>query len=122
VVNPLLPFSPVGSVDDLLERAQRGVNAGSALDTVKDRLTLLRDALYRALLNASAEKVLEIRADLKAIEKLAQALLVDEAQGQLAYDELLKVSGINKPEPEKFLAPSRVARKRPSRSRAGTAK
>lgn len=111
-----LPLTPLGSVDDLLDRARRGVAAGQALDVIKERLTLLRDELYRKFLNAPDEKAVEFKHSLKAIERLAQALLVDQAQGELAYQQLLEASGLNTPEKEVPLRPARVARKRPRRA------
>ena len=116
--NDMLPMAPVGTLDDLLERARRGVAASTALDAVKDKLTALRDDLYRKFLNAPDERAVEFKHALRAIERLAQALLVDEAQGELAYAQLLEISGLNESEPEVPFRPARVSttRKRPRRA------
>jgi len=112
-----IPLNPVGSIDDLLDRARRGAAAGHALDVVKDKLTALRDELYYKFLNAPDDKAAEFKHSLKAIERLSRALLLDEAQGELAYRTLLEMQGINAPEPEVPLRATRVARKRPARAR-----
>jgi hypothetical protein len=109
----------MGTVDDLIERAQRGVGARNALEYVRDKLTALRDDTYRKLLNAPPERVAELRADLRAIEKLAQALLVEEAQGDLAYRTLVEaVPEESTPAPP--LTVPRVGRRTRRRSSAGS--
>lgn len=92
-MRPALPLPPISTLDDLIERAQRGQGAREALAYLRDKISTLRDDLYRKLLNAPPERVLEIRADLRAIERLAQALLVDEAQGEVAYRNLMEMYG-----------------------------
>jgi len=104
-----LPLPPLSTLDELVERAQRGMGAKSALEYLRDKLGAMRDELYRKLLNAPPDRVLELRADLRAIERLAQALLVEEAQGELAYRALYEVAP---PEETRPLKPER--RRRPS--------
>lgn len=98
-----LPLPPISTLDELVERAQRGRAASHALEYLRDRISSIRDDLYRKLLNAPPDKLVELRADLKAIEKVAQALLVDEAQGELAYRQLYEISP-----PEQEETPLRV--------------
>lgn len=112
-----IPLNPIGSIDDLLDQTRRGNAAGAALDVVKDKLTAIRDELYYKSLNAPDDKAVEFKHSLKAIERLAKALLLDEAQGELAYRTLLEMQGVNPPEPERPLAARRVARKRPARAK-----
>ena len=110
-----LQSPPIGTLDDLLARAQRGMQATTALDLIKEKLVELRDGTYYKLLNATPEHLSELRAELRAIEKLARALLVDEAQGELAYRTLMETRGAP-PEAEAgeqpVLRPKRVSRKR----------
>lgn len=119
-----VPLAPIGTLDDLLARAQRGAQATAALDLVKEKLTALRDDVYYKLLNAPPEKLSELRAELKALEKLARALLVDEAQGELAYRALMETRG-GPPEAEAaerpILKPTRVPRARRPRAKDTTA-
>lgn len=118
----IMPLTPIGGVDDLLERARRGAQAGAALDIVKERLTEIRDKMYRDLLNAAPDRVLSLRDSLKAIEVLSQSLLKEEAQGELAYETLMQSVGGQAPDKEVPFAPVRVSRKRSSRTRKASAK
>lgn len=118
----LLPLTPIGGVDDLLERARRGAQAGAALDIVKERLTGIRDKMYRDLLNAPADKVVPMRDSLKAMEVLAQSLLKEEAQGDLAYATLMESAGGQAPVTEEPFRPARISKKRASRTKRAAVK
>ena len=101
IAQTIIPMTPIGSIDDLLDAARKGAVAASAIDAIKDKLSAIRDKLYIKLLNAPDAQVLDIRSELKGIEKLARALLVDEARGDVAYKRLLGVVGepaVRKPE------------------------
>lgn len=118
-----LPMQSLGTLDDLLDRAAKGVRAGTALDAIKDELTEMRDKKYRDLLNESdVSKAEMIRQEMKAIEKLAKALLVKEMQGDVAYQLLMQNAGGQAPPEETPLKAARVARRRPRRARVTTAK
>jgi hypothetical protein len=117
-----LGMAPIGTLDDLLDRAARGVRAGSGLDAVKDQLTEMRDKLYLDLLREPDDrKTVALRDELRAIHKLATALLKREAAGDVAFQLLQQTAGGKEPPPETPLKVERVAR-RPRRTRGQAAK
>lgn len=120
-----LPLPDITGLDDLLERARVGTVAGSALEAIKHDLMSQRDKKYREMLNANeTERVLTLKFELKAIEALAQSLLVKEVQGEIAYNELMARAGASTSVPAmQVLKPERTnPRKRSSRSRKVAAK
>lgn len=122
---PLMPLPDITGLDDLLDRARVGVQAGNALDVIRHDLASARDKKYRELLNSTdAERLLALKYELKAIEALAQSLLVKEVQGEVAYNELMARAGAGTSAPEiAVLKPERVnPRKRSSRSKRAAAK
>jgi len=106
---------PIHNLDELIERAQRGRVARDALEYLREKISALREETYRKLLNAPPDRVLDLRADLRAIERLAQVLLNEEAQGELAYRQLCEVA----PPEERPLTVARVARKKTRPADAG---
>ena len=111
-----IPFSKVGTLDELLDRAKAGQAATGAMELIKDELSALKEDTYLKLLNCPDSQLVEYRAQLKALELLARKLLAKEAQGELAYREIMsKIPGVEQPVQEPF-KPARVARKRSSRT------
>ena len=111
-----IQFPDVTSLDDLIERAKRGVVATTAIDLIKDELTSLKNKRYLELLNETdREKMIERKCELKAIEWLAKALLVKEAQGKQAYEMLIGVSGKSEAEIP-MLTPRTASRTRRQRA------
>lgn len=93
-MDSVIEFPNVAALDDLIERAKRGVVATTAIDLIKDKLTRMKNDAYRDMLNEKdPSKVLDHKSYLLGIERLAKALLVDEAHGKMAYEHLLGVSG-----------------------------
>ncbi len=90
------------------------------MEVIKDKLVALRDHKYRQLLNErDTGRRLQLVDELKAIESLAQSLLVDEAQGELAYQALMQAGQVPEETP---LRPERPpARRRRSRPGSTTA-
>lgn len=114
-----LGLPPIQTLDELVERSQRGHVAKTAIEYIRDKLAALRDDTYRKLLNASTpDKVMELRADLRAIERLAQSILVDQAQGEIAYRALYEV--VPPTEDSGPAAPGRAAAKKGQPVRSGS--
>lgn len=108
-----LPMQEIGTLDDLLDRARRGAMAGSALDTIKVELTEMRDRRYRDILNTKdLTEERRLVEDLRAIERLAKALLVRQAQGDIAFQLLQQTAGGKEPPIETPLKVERMSRKR----------
>lgn len=110
-----VPFSRIGTLDELLERARSGQAATGALELVKDQLSDMKDETYLKLLNVSDIQLPELRAQLKAIELLARKLLSREASGEIAYRTLMsQVPGVESPKEQPFKATRVSRRRRPS--------
>jgi len=116
-----IPFSKLGTLDELLDRAKAGQAATGAMELIKDELSALKEDTYLKLLNCPDTQLVEYRAQLKSLELLARKLLAREAQGELAYRQMMaQIPGVEQAKSEPF-KPARVARKRSSRSTKATA-
>ena len=117
----VLPFSSIGTVDDLLDRARQGAIARTGLEAIQNELTRQRNQKYWQMLAAPDDKVLELRAELRAIEQLAKSLLVKEAQGKVATQALYARAGLaTDPTAPQGKRDNRQRKRPPARGKATT--
>jgi hypothetical protein len=85
-----MPFGNIGELDTLYDQAQAGAKAATALDVIRIKLTTRRNGIYHKFLNETDPvKLPRFQAELRAIEILANSLLIDEKAGDIAWETIM---------------------------------